>query len=68
MTMTQQCLVEAPRREPQTNLRNHWMLTILKVFLGSGLRKRRDFVDLRELSAYLQRDLGFVDGRKPFDD
>ncbi len=27
-----------------------------------------DFVDLRELSPYLQCDLGFVDGRKPFDD
>jgi hypothetical protein len=67
MTMTQQCLAEAPRREQQTNLPNHWMPTILKV-LGLGLRKRRDFVDLRELSPYLQRDLGFVDGRKPFDD
>jgi hypothetical protein len=67
MTMTQQCLAEAPRREQQTNLPNHWMPTILKA-LGWRLRKRRDFVDLRELSPYLQRDLGFVDGRKPFDD
>jgi hypothetical protein len=67
MTMTQQCLAEAPRRAKQTNRPNHWMPTILTV-LGLGLRKRRDFVDLRELSPYLQRDLGFVDGRKPFDD
>jgi hypothetical protein len=67
MTMTQQCLADAPRRATQTNLPNQWMPTILKV-LGLGLRKRRDFVDLRELSPYLQRDLGFVDGRKPFDD
>jgi hypothetical protein len=62
MTMTEQCLAQACRREPRWETRNNRMLAILRRFAWSR-RKSRDFVDLRELPPYLQRDLGLRDGR-----
>jgi hypothetical protein len=67
MTMTQQCLAEASCHAPRRRPWNHWMQAIIEG-LGQGRRRRRDFVDLRKLPPYLQRDLGFVDGRKLLDD
>ena len=41
-----------------------WFFTLMREFARFP-RRRRGYVDVRELSEHLQRDMGFLDGNDP---
>ncbi|WP_139789281.1 hypothetical protein [Manganibacter manganicus] len=64
MTMIQQCLPAGTCRTPSGAAASHWVKAVLKG-MGFGPRRKRTVVDLRELPAYLQRDIGLRDCDEP---
>ena len=56
MTTVQERLHSTPARSWFSALANEFSLLV---------RRRRGYVDVRELSPHLQRDMGFLDGNDP---
>ena len=56
MTTAQEKLVPTPT--------HGWIWLLVREFSRLA-RRRRDYVDVRELSEHLQRDMGFLDGNDP---
>ena len=56
MTTVQEKLVSTPAQS--------WFSVLAREF-SSLVRRRRRYVDVRELSPHLQRDMGFLDGNDP---
>ncbi|AZO49582.1 MAG: hypothetical protein EOS58_26145 [Mesorhizobium sp.] len=56
MTTIQERLVSTPA--------NGWFSVLAREFSRLA-RRRRSYVDVRELSPHLQRDMGFLDGNDP---
>ncbi|CDX16449.1 conserved hypothetical protein [Mesorhizobium sp. ORS 3359] len=56
MVTVQEKLVSTPARG--------WFFTLVREFARFS-RGRRGYVDVRELSEHLQRDMGFLDGNDP---
>ena len=56
MTTVQEKLVSNPA--------HRWFFTLVREFARFS-RRRRGYVDVRELSEHLQRDMGFLDGNDP---
>ena len=56
MTTIQEKLVSTPA--------NGWFSLLAREFSRLARRRRR-YIDVRELSPHLQRDMGFLDGNDP---
>ena len=56
MTTIQEKLVSTPA--------NGWFSLLVREFSRLA-RRRRSYVDVRDLSPHLQRDMGFLDGNDP---
>ena len=56
MTTVQEKLVSTPARG--------WLFTLVREFARFSGR-RRGYLEVRELSEHLQRDMGFLDGNDP---
>ena len=56
MTTIQEKLVSTPA--------NGWFSLLTREFSRLA-RRRRSYVDVRDLSPHLQRDMGFLDGNDP---
>ncbi|AZO10247.1 MULTISPECIES: hypothetical protein [unclassified Mesorhizobium] len=56
MTTLQEKLVSIPA--------NGWFSALTREFSRFS-RRRRGYIDVRELSPHLQRDMGFLDGNDP---
>ncbi|RAZ76425.1 hypothetical protein [Mesorhizobium atlanticum] len=56
MVTVQEKLVSNPTRG--------WLFTLVRGFARFSGR-RRGYIDVRELSEHLQRDMGFLDGNDP---
>lgn len=56
-------MVTAPEKLVSNPARG-WLFTLLREFARFSGR-RRAYLDVRELSEHLQRDMGFLDGNDP---
>lgn len=56
MVTVQEKLVSTPARG--------WLFSLVREFARFSSR-RRGYIDVRELSEHLQRDMGFLDGNDP---
>jgi hypothetical protein len=56
-------MVTAPEKLVSNPARG-WFFTLLREFAKIS-RRKRGYVDVREISEHLQRDMGFLDGNDP---